>query len=77
MLDMDVLRKDEIMKDVITSNAQFVTWVGNRKRIICYAVDFGRQMNILCTHPQELSDGAGGAQGIGGKQQFSLYPQSF
>lgn len=35
---------------------RMLSWFGNNRRILVYPVDYGKQFNITCTHPQELSD---------------------
>jgi len=53
------------------------SWKGEGKRIIVYAVDYGRQYNFNCTHPVELStketsgDDSGNADAIG---KIVLFP---
>ena len=56
MIPKDVAQNDSVMKSVFTTNARFVCWSGQNKRILVYPVDYDRQYNITCTHPQELSD---------------------
>ena len=29
---------------------------GQGRRVLAYPVDFGRQINIVCTHPEHMSD---------------------
>ncbi|KAL8809325.1 MAG: hypothetical protein Q9200_003509, partial [Gallowayella weberi] len=38
------------------SRYRMLSWFGNNRRILVYPVDYDRQFNITCTHPQELSD---------------------
>ena len=44
------------MKEIVDENAYMISWVGPGKRIIVYPIDFDNQYNVVCTHPQELSD---------------------
>ncbi|KAL8828821.1 MAG: hypothetical protein Q9170_006435 [Blastenia crenularia] len=56
MVPKSVAQNDGIMKSIINSSARFVSWSGHNRRILAYPVDYDRQFNITCTHPQELSD---------------------
>lgn len=44
------------MSATFSDNVRFLSWAGPGKRILVYPVDFGRQYNITCTHPEKLSD---------------------
>ena len=44
------------MNGMIDENTSLISWSGEDKKIIVYPVDFDRQLNAVCTHPQELSD---------------------
>ncbi|KAL8710431.1 MAG: hypothetical protein Q9220_005032 [cf. Caloplaca sp. 1 TL-2023] len=59
MVSKEAAQKDPVMSSIVSDDARMLSWTGgteNSKRIIVYPVDFDRQFNINCTHPQELSD---------------------
>ena len=56
MVDTSVVRNDSIMAPVMSEDFRMFTWGNNDKRILVYPVDYDRQFNITCTHPEELSD---------------------
>ncbi|KAL8776161.1 MAG: hypothetical protein Q9213_008373 [Squamulea squamosa] len=47
--------KDDIVSAAI-SESRMLSWFGHDRRILVYPVDYDRQFNITCTHPQEFSD---------------------
>ena len=56
MLSKSVVQNDPIMSSLVDENSRMFTWAGNDKRILVYPVDFDRQYNLTCTHPEGLSD---------------------
>ncbi len=67
-----MIPKEDVIKDDVTSalfkqDTTMVTWSGNRKMILVYPVDFGKQLNVVCTHPEELSDKQ--AQDVGSEDE--------
>ena len=57
MVPRAVVEKDEILSSKMDADVRMFSWVGNGKRILVYPVDYDRQFNVTCTHPEHLSDG--------------------
>lgn len=63
---------------MINDNFRMFTWKGEGKRIVVYPVDFDKQYNFNCTHPEEMSrretsgDENGNAEAIAYNQPISL-----
>ena len=56
MVDKSVVQNDSMMAPVVNDDFRMFTWAGNGKRILVYPVDYDKQFNVTCTHPEELSD---------------------
>lgn len=56
MVSKSAVQKDPIMALVVKDDAPMFQWRGHDKRIIVYPVDYDKQYNVTCTHPQGLSD---------------------
>lgn len=56
MVPTEAVRKDEMMSNVFTDDARFSSWAGDEKRILVYPVDYAKQYNVTCSHPEKLSD---------------------
>lgn len=58
MIPTEVLAKDDVLRELYpdTECRNLVSWVRGEERVIAYPVDFGRQVNLVCTHPEQLSD---------------------
>lgn len=50
------LDNDPVMASVVSDNARRFSWRGDNKRILVYPVDYDRQYNVTCTHPEALCD---------------------
>ncbi|KAL8724060.1 MAG: hypothetical protein Q9181_007003 [Wetmoreana brouardii] len=59
MVSTPAAQKDKLLSSVLSDDARFLSWGGDNRRILVYPVDYGKQLNIICTHPQELSDKKG------------------
>ncbi|KAH8899009.1 FAD/NAD(P)-binding domain-containing protein [Thozetella sp. PMI_491] len=58
-----MLDKDDVLKDGVTASAfqqepRMFMWTGDSKLILAYPADYDRQLNVVCTHPETLSDQA-------------------
>ena len=64
-----MLPKDAVLRDAVTSvvfaaaGSGMFTWMGDDKMVLAYPVDFGKQLNVVCTHPSALSETAAAAAG--------------
>lgn len=58
MLPASVVQSDTDLSKLINDNYRMASWSGGSKRILVYPVDYGRQYNLVCTHPEDLSDKA-------------------
>ena len=56
MLSKSLVQNDHIMSSLVDDNAHMFTWNVHGKRILVYPVDYNKQFNVTCTHPEELSD---------------------
>ena len=50
--------EDPVASQSVNDDFRMVSWRGNNKAIIVYPVDYDRQFNFNCTHPEELSRAA-------------------
>ena len=51
------LLDDELLKPLYGKNGNyFFSWTAGDRRILAYPVDFGKQINFVCTHPEKMSD---------------------
>ena len=44
------------MSPVVNEDFRMFTWRGQGKRVLVYPVDYDKQFNVVCTHPEHLSD---------------------
>ncbi|KAF2154568.1 FAD/NAD(P)-binding domain-containing protein [Myriangium duriaei CBS 260.36] len=56
MIPTETLQNDPLTRELYSGAPYNNAWLGDRISLISYPVDFGRQMNMVCLHPQELSD---------------------
>ena len=58
MIPKQRLREDELLSSAYKEDGNFIlSWFGGGQRnILAYPVDFGKQINVVCTHPEHLSD---------------------
>ncbi len=56
MLSKNQVENDSVASSIVNDNVRMVTWTGDKEKIIVYPVDYGKQYNITCTHPEYLSD---------------------
>jgi hypothetical protein len=50
--------EDPLASQIVSDDFRMFSMRGNDKAIIAYPVDFDRQFNLVCTHPEELSRAA-------------------
>lgn len=58
MLPASTVQSDPELSKLINDDYRMASWSGASKRILVYPVDYGRQYNFVCTHPEDLSDKA-------------------
>ena len=58
MLPTSVVQSDADLSKLVNDKYRMASWSGGSKRILVYPVDYGRQYNLVCTHPEDLSDKA-------------------
>ena len=58
MIPKHQIQEDELLSSLYEKDGNFIfTWIGDGERnILAYPVDFGKLINIVCTHPEHLSD---------------------
>ena len=44
------------MSPVVNEEFRMFAWRGQGKDILVYPVDYDKQFNVTCTHPEQLSD---------------------
>ncbi|KAI1774750.1 FAD/NAD(P)-binding domain-containing protein [Hypoxylon cercidicola] len=49
------IRDDPITSHVVDDKFLLIGWRAEDRLVIGYVVDYGRQFNLVCTHPEELS----------------------
>lgn len=74
MVSKSTVQNDPIMSTVVKDDTPMFSWKGHDERILVYPVDFDKQYNVTCTHPQQLSDQAtsnvNSATAVGKKLHF-------
>lgn len=58
MVPADEVHSNPLLSPLINETCNLASWKAGDKRILLYPVDFGRQYNLVCTHPEDLSDNA-------------------
>ena len=56
MVPRSLVQNDSVMSPVVNDDFRMFTWAGHGKRILVYPVDYNKQFNVTCTHPEHLSD---------------------
>ena len=44
------------MSPIVNEEFRMFAWRGQGKDILVYPVDYDKQFNVTCTHPEQLSD---------------------
>jgi salicylate hydroxylase len=73
MLPTSTVREDKVMASVVEDDVRMYTWAGLGKRILVYPVDFDKQFNITCTHPEKESDKDAQGNGDDAIGESSMY----
>ena len=60
MIATEDAKNDKDLGPLLDGSVGLLSWQASGKLIIAYPVDFGKQLNVVCSHPQELTDVADG-----------------
>lgn len=59
MVPAESVHNDPVLSEIINSKYNLASWkTDSDKRVLVYPVDYGRQYNLVCTHPEVLSESA-------------------
>ena len=56
MIPKSVMKRDQIMSNMVDNDAHMFSWKGEDKRILVYPVDYDQQYSVTCTYPSSLSN---------------------
>lgn len=68
MIPTQKVAEDELLSSLYKKTGNnFFSWtaINGNRRVLAYPVDFGKQINVLCTHPQHMSDNEAAGQDEG------------
>jgi hypothetical protein len=58
LVPREVALSDPLTAQFAQRHGQLVIWYGRDRRVIMYPCDSNRQLNFVCIHPREESQGA-------------------
>ncbi|KAI1392737.1 FAD/NAD(P)-binding domain-containing protein [Hypoxylon trugodes] len=71
VIPIEAIKNDPITSNMVNDELRMAAWRDNKQLIIGYVVDEGRLLNIVCIHPEELSDRQASSGNDGEKTSYN------